>query len=68
MLAKMFFTQFAYLQLGTILATALRQVEVRLDQSLPEHNYHVRVPLVSVMTHAQFFYYLDHDHDAQEAA
>ncbi|KAI6108041.1 cytochrome P450 [Pisolithus sp. B1] len=36
--------QFAYLQLGTILATILRKVEVRLEPgcTFPEHNYHVR--------------------------
>lgn len=44
MLADVFFVQFAYLQLGTVLATLLRVMEVRLDQPLPEHNYHVRVP------------------------
>lgn len=43
MLAQLHSVQFAYLQLGTVLATLLRQVEVRLDQPFPEQNYHVRV-------------------------
>jgi sterol 14-demethylase len=33
--------QFAYLQLGTIIATIIRRVELRLPQPLPKHNYHV---------------------------
>ncbi|KAG8213275.1 cytochrome P450 [Butyriboletus roseoflavus] len=37
--------QFAYLQLGTVLATLIRQVEVRLDQALPEHNYHTMITM-----------------------
>ncbi|KAI9567383.1 cytochrome P450 [Boletus coccyginus] len=37
--------QFAYLQLGTVLATLLRQVEVRLDHPLPEHNYHTMITM-----------------------
>ncbi|KAG8216712.1 cytochrome P450 [Butyriboletus roseoflavus] len=37
--------QFAYLQLGTVLATLLRQVEVRLDQPVPEHNYHTMITM-----------------------
>lgn len=53
--AQLLFVQFAYLQLGTVLATLLRQVEVKLDQPMPEHNYHVGVPLVFVMTHTQIF-------------
>lgn len=55
MLAQLFFAQFAYLQLGTVLATVLRQVEIRLDQPMPEHNYHVRAPLVFIIVHAQLF-------------
>jgi sterol 14-demethylase len=34
--------QFAYLQLGTIIATIIRRVEVRLQGAFPAHNYHVR--------------------------
>ncbi|KAF8440375.1 cytochrome P450 [Boletus edulis BED1] len=37
--------QFAYLQLGTVLATMLRQVEIRLDQPMPEHNYHTMITM-----------------------
>ena len=53
MLSSIACTKFAYLQLGTVLATLLRQVEVKLDQPLPEHNYHVRVPLAFAMISAQ---------------
>lgn len=34
------FTQFAYLQLGTIIATIIRRLELRIDK-VPAHNYHV---------------------------
>ena len=33
--------QFAYLQVGTILATFVRNFEMRLAQPVPAHNYHV---------------------------
>lgn len=33
--------QFAYLQLGTIISTVIRMVELRLPGKVPEHNYHV---------------------------
>ena len=32
--------QFAYLQLGTLIATVVRMMELRIDK-VPEHNYHV---------------------------
>ncbi|EDR08390.1 uncharacterized protein LACBIDRAFT_234769, partial [Laccaria bicolor S238N-H82] len=32
--------QFAYLQLGTIIATVIRNMELRIEK-VPEHNYHV---------------------------
>jgi sterol 14-demethylase len=34
--------QFAYLQLGMVIATIIRRVELRLPHKLPDHNYHVR--------------------------
>jgi sterol 14alpha-demethylase len=34
--------QFAYLQLGTIIATLIRKVELKMEQKMPGHNYHVR--------------------------
>lgn len=34
--------QFAYLQLGTIITTIIRRLELRIDK-VPEHNYHVSV-------------------------
>ncbi|KAF9243435.1 cytochrome P450 [Melanogaster broomeanus] len=37
--------QFAYLQLGTVIATILRKVEIRLDQPVPEHNYHTMITM-----------------------
>ncbi|KAH7884413.1 cytochrome P450 [Phlebopus sp. FC_14] len=39
--------QFAYLQLGTVLATILRKVEIKLetDCSVPEHNYHTMITM-----------------------
>jgi sterol 14-demethylase len=33
--------QFAYLQLGTLIATVIRRIEMRLDRPFPEPNYHV---------------------------
>jgi membrane-anchored glycerophosphoryl diester phosphodiesterase (GDPDase) len=34
--------QFAYLQLGTIITTIIRRVELRLEgDKFPQHNYHV---------------------------
>lgn len=36
--------QFAYMQLGTILATLIRHIEVRIDK-IPEHNYHTMITL-----------------------
>ncbi|KAJ6510328.1 lanosterol 14-alpha-demethylase [Mycena sanguinolenta] len=35
--------QFAYLQIGTILATLIRRVELRLPTKVPEHNYHTLI-------------------------
>ena len=32
---------FAYVQLGSIIATMIRVLELRLPHALPEHNYHV---------------------------
>ncbi|KAF8071865.1 lanosterol 14-alpha-demethylase [Lyophyllum atratum] len=37
--------QFAYLQLGTIVATIIRQMEIRIDR-VPDHNYHVSSPII----------------------
>ncbi|RDB25752.1 Lanosterol 14-alpha demethylase [Hypsizygus marmoreus] len=34
--------QFAYLQLGTIVTTLIRRLELRID-SVPEHNYHTMI-------------------------
>jgi sterol 14-demethylase len=36
------FLQFAYVQLGTILATVIRRMEFKLNGPVPGHNYHVR--------------------------
>lgn len=33
--------QFAFLQLGTILATFVRKVEMCIEKRVPKHNYHV---------------------------
>ncbi|KAF7312456.1 Lanosterol 14-alpha-demethylase [Mycena indigotica] len=35
--------QFAYLQIGTIIATIMRKVELRLPNPVPEHNYHTMI-------------------------
>ncbi|EJD49065.1 lanosterol 14-alpha-demethylase [Auricularia subglabra TFB-10046 SS5] len=37
--------QFAYLQIGTILATLVRNIEMRMDHSVPPHNYHTMIVL-----------------------
>ncbi|KAF8732365.1 hypothetical protein AX14_004490 [Amanita brunnescens Koide BX004] len=36
--------QFAYLQLGTIISTIIRQVELRIDE-VPAHNYHTMITM-----------------------
>jgi len=36
--------QFAYLQLGTLIATVIRNMELRIDQ-VPEHNYHTMITM-----------------------
>ncbi|KXN88639.1 Lanosterol 14-alpha demethylase [Leucoagaricus sp. SymC.cos] len=36
--------QFAYLQLGTIISTFIRHIEVKIDK-VPEHNYHTMITL-----------------------
>lgn len=33
--------QFAYVQIGTIIATLVRRMELRMETPFPEHNYHV---------------------------
>ncbi|KAJ7126748.1 lanosterol 14-alpha-demethylase [Mycena epipterygia] len=35
--------QFAYLQIGTIVATLIRRMELRLPNPVPEHNYHTLI-------------------------
>ena len=34
-------TQFAYLQLGTIVTTITRHLELRIEKRVPDHNYNV---------------------------
>ncbi|KAJ6461291.1 lanosterol 14-alpha-demethylase [Mycena vulgaris] len=35
--------QFAYLQIGTVIATLIRRVELRLPNPVPDHNYHTLI-------------------------
>ncbi|KAH8117864.1 lanosterol 14-alpha-demethylase [Phellopilus nigrolimitatus] len=35
--------QFAYLQIGTVIATLIRKLELRMDTDVPEHNYHTMI-------------------------
>ncbi|KAJ7799757.1 lanosterol 14-alpha-demethylase [Mycena olivaceomarginata] len=35
--------QFAYLQIGTIIATIIRRMELRLPTPVPDHNYHTLI-------------------------
>ncbi|KAF7327900.1 Lanosterol 14-alpha-demethylase [Mycena kentingensis (nom. inval.)] len=35
--------QFAYLQIGTIIATLIRRIELRLPNPVPQHNYHTMI-------------------------
>ncbi|THH13960.1 hypothetical protein EW146_g6313 [Bondarzewia mesenterica] len=37
--------QFAYLQLGTLLITIVRNIEMRLDTPFPAHNYHTMITM-----------------------
>jgi len=37
--------QFAYLQIGTILATMMREIQIRLTHPVPDHNYHTMITL-----------------------
>jgi hypothetical protein len=60
------FNQFAYLQLGTVIATIIRKVELRLQDgvtNIPEHNYHVRL-FSSLFTGIVDLPSIDHDYDA----
>ncbi|KAF5342001.1 hypothetical protein D9611_001447 [Ephemerocybe angulata] len=36
--------QFAYMQLGTLISTVIRNVELRID-AIPEHNYHTMITM-----------------------
>ena len=59
--------QFAYLQLGTIIATIVRRIELKLEQPVPEHNYRV-----SFNTHHDVRFFqsksVDDDHHAQKTS
>jgi hypothetical protein len=33
-------SQFAYLQLGTVITTVIRNIEMKLEGPFPQHNYH----------------------------
>lgn len=35
--------QFAYLQIGVIISTIIRKIELRLESGVPKHNYHVSI-------------------------
>ncbi|KAF5392447.1 hypothetical protein D9757_002105 [Collybiopsis confluens] len=37
--------QFAYLQLGTIIATLIRKLEFKTTTGIPEHNYHTMITM-----------------------
>ncbi|QRV89768.1 cytochrome P450 family protein [Ceratobasidium sp. AG-Ba] len=37
--------QFAYVQLGAILSTVVRSMELRIEHRVPEHNYHTMIVL-----------------------
>ncbi|PAV16228.1 lanosterol 14-alpha-demethylase [Pyrrhoderma noxium] len=37
--------QFAYLQIGTVISTIVRKIEMRLEGKFPEHNYHTMITL-----------------------
>jgi len=36
--------QFAYLQLGTLISTVIRKMELRIDK-VPDHNYHTMITM-----------------------
>lgn len=59
------------MQLGTVLTTLVRHLEVRLDQPFPGNNYHVRFTLSFLMhhlcTHVFVLVLSDDDHDAIDA-
>lgn len=37
--------QFAYMQVGAILATLVRHIEMKLTHRVPDHNYHTMITL-----------------------
>jgi len=45
--------QFAYLQLGTIITTIIRRLELRIDQ-VPEHNYHTMITMPKTPRHISY--------------
>jgi len=60
---------FAYVQLGSIIATVVRNLELRLPagRSVPQHNYHVRLFFL-VLALDRFFTdarHVDYDRHAQ---
>jgi sterol 14-demethylase len=59
--------KFAYLQLGTIIATVIRRVQLRMETPVPEHNYHVSSVLIFLFVLSFKHGISDHDHDAPKA-
>ena len=55
-LADILRLQFAYLQVGTIISTVVRMMELRIDK-VPEHNYHVS-PHWSLIFNSNVFFFL----------
>ncbi|KAJ7593343.1 lanosterol 14-alpha-demethylase [Mycena floridula] len=46
--------QFAYLQLGTILTTFIRNIEMRLPTKFPEYNYHTMITMPKAPTEIHY--------------
>ncbi|THU77363.1 cytochrome P450 [Dendrothele bispora CBS 962.96] len=46
--------QFAYLQLGTILATLVRKIEMRIPTGVPENNYHTMITMPKNPRHIHY--------------
>ncbi|ESK93985.1 lanosterol 14-alpha-demethylase [Moniliophthora roreri MCA 2997] len=46
--------QFAYLQLGTLLTTFVRRVELRIPTGVPAHNYHTMITMPKTPRHIHY--------------
>ena len=59
--------QFAYLQLGTLISTLVRNIEMRIPGGVPLPNYHVRSSMSGTFRQKELTLFLDLDCSPQAA-